>query len=213
MKPPQRVSNATEDLALFGPPPLLPGEDGNQYDRLLRDVSDIVTPTDIFEQIWVRDFANRAWETFRCRRLFSELCIVTKQQALVRVLGQLLPDGACIGQLGNGTDSPRLTKAEDLAWRYSQKEQNAVNEISRLLKLAGLTLEILNAEALSVRSDDFERLNRMITTAEARRNATLREIDRHRKGLGAELRRVIEQTEYAKHSVTEKTPADEMRAA
>ena len=161
----------------------------------------------------MRDFATHEWETLRCRRLFSELCIVTKQQALVRVLGRLLPDGACIFQLGNGIDIPRLTKAEELAWRYSQKEQNAVSEISSLLKLAGLTLEILNAEALSVRSDDFERLTRMITTAETRRNTTLREIDRHRKGLGAELRRAVEQTEYAKHSVAEQTPADERRAA
>src|ERR1700677_249082 len=190
MKLPQRVSNATDDLALFGPPPLLQGEDGDQYDRLLRDVSDIVTPTDIFERILVRDFATHEWETLRCRRLFSELCIVTKQQALARVLGQLLPNGTCTAQLGNGIDIPPLTKAEDLAWRYSLKEQDAVTEISRLLKLAGLTLEILNAEALSVRSDDFERLTRMITTAETRRNTTLREIDRHRKGLGAELRRV-----------------------
>lgn len=213
MKPPQSATNATQDLAIFGPPPLLPGEDDNQYNRLLRDVSDIVTPTDIFERIWVRDFANRAWETFRCRRLFSELCIVTKQQALVQVLGQLLPDGACTRQFGNGIDIPRLTKAEDLAWRYSLNEQDAVSEVSRLLKLAGLTLEILNAEALSLRSDDFERLNRMITTAEARRDATLREIDRHRGGLGAKLRRAVEQTEAAKHSVIEKIPADEKRAA
>jgi hypothetical protein len=40
-----------------------------------------------------------------------------------------------------------------------------------------------------------ERIDRMIMTAEARRNATLREIDRHRETLGRRLRQAVVEAE------------------
>jgi len=48
--PPQRAGR----LALFGPPPLLEGEDTAAYDELLVQISGAVKPADILEEIWVR---------------------------------------------------------------------------------------------------------------------------------------------------------------
>ena len=56
-------------LALFGPPPLLEGEDTVAYDELLVRISGAVKPTDIFEKIWIRDIVDLVWEAFRLCRL------------------------------------------------------------------------------------------------------------------------------------------------
>ena len=41
----------------------------------------------------------------------------------------------------------------------------------------------------------FERLDRMLASAEARRNNALREIDRHRSAFGAAVRQAIDEAE------------------
>jgi hypothetical protein len=52
----------------------------------------------------------------------------------------------------------------------------------------------------------LERIDRMVMTMEARRNAAYREIERHRIGLGERLRRAVEQVEDAEfREVDEKT--------
>ena len=48
------------------------------------------------------------------------------------------------------------------------------------------------AQALHIRLNDIERIDRMIMNAEARRNTVLREIDRHRAALADALRRATE---------------------
>ena len=45
------------------------------------------------------------------------------------------------------------------------------------------------AQTLAAEIDDIERIDRMITSAEARRNAALREIERHRTSVAERLRR------------------------
>ena len=51
------------------------------------------------------------------------------------------------------------------------------------------------AETLSRTIDSFERMDRMLASAEARRNNALREIDRHREALGAAMRRAVDEVE------------------
>ena len=53
------------------------------------------------------------------------------------------------------------------------------------------------AEALSSKIDTFERIDRTVASAEARRNNALREIDRHRSTLGAAVRQAIDKVEDA----------------
>ena len=60
-----------------------------------------------------------------------------------------------------------------------------------------LGMEHVMAEALSSKIETFERVDRMLASAEARRNNALREIDRHRSALGAAVRQSIEEVEDA----------------
>src|SRR5262249_54402859 len=83
---PERVGR----LALFGPPPLLEGEDTAAYDELLARISGAVKPADIFEEIWVRDVVDLVWEAFRLRRLKANLMTVVTHQGLTKILETLI---------------------------------------------------------------------------------------------------------------------------
>jgi hypothetical protein len=51
---------------------------------------------------------------------------------------------------------------------------------------------MVTARTLSANIDDLERIERMIMGAEARRNAALRELERHRKATAEALRRATD---------------------
>jgi hypothetical protein len=57
-------------------------------------------------------------------------------------------------------------------WAMGDKE--AVSEVEWLLRRAGLTIDAVMAQTLAARIDDVERIDRMATIAEARRDAVLR---------------------------------------
>lgn len=57
------------------------------------------------------------------------------------------------------------------------------------------------AQCLAANIDSIERIDRMIMTAEVRRNAALREIDRHRASFGQALRRETQAAEDAEFEV------------
>jgi hypothetical protein len=45
-------------VSIFGPSPLLAGEDAAAYDELLLHVTTSVRPSDILDEIWVRDIVD-----------------------------------------------------------------------------------------------------------------------------------------------------------
>jgi hypothetical protein len=54
-------------LALFGPPPLIEGEDATAYERLLACFRADMKPVDIHEEIWVHDIGALVWDILRRR--------------------------------------------------------------------------------------------------------------------------------------------------
>jgi hypothetical protein len=70
---PAARSNGLNDESIFGPPPVLEEEDDLAYDALRKRVTRDVKPSDILEKIWVRDAVDLTWETFRWRRLMTEV--------------------------------------------------------------------------------------------------------------------------------------------
>jgi len=79
--------------------------------------------------------------------------------------------------------------ADRLSWQWAAGEEEATAEVERLLDQAGLTIDAVMAQTLAVRIDDVERIDRMVTIAEARRDAVLREIRARRAAFGRALRR------------------------
>jgi hypothetical protein len=109
-------------------------------------------------------------------------------------------------------NSARARKAEELARDYAQRKPGAIGLIHKLLARANSSIEALIAEALAEELDSIERIDRLATIAETRRNTMLREIDRRRAALGEALRRQVEEVE-GEFEVIEKAPAEEKSAA
>jgi hypothetical protein len=178
-----------EHPALFGPPPLFDGEDTKIYEQLLTQVSATVMPTDIFEEIWVRDFVDLTFEVFRLRRLKASLMTVNAYKGLTETLSPL------VGRM----------QAETLAEGWAARKSDVVEAVNKTLTSARLTTDSILAQTFSLIVNDIERIEHMMALAEARRNATLREIDRHRQTLGQKLRRAAQQLEDGQFRVIEHT--------
>lgn len=174
---------------LFGPPPLFDGEDTKIYDQLLKEISTAVTPADIFEDIWVRDVVDLTIEVLRLRRLKASLMTANAYKGLTETLSPL------VGRM----------QAETLAEGWAARKSDVVEEVTKTLTSAGLTIDSIMAQTFSLKLNDMERIEHMIALAEARRNATLREIDRHRQTLGQKLRRAAQQLEDGQFRVIEHT--------
>jgi hypothetical protein len=77
-------------------------------------------------------------------------------------------------------DRAKGCKAEELVQEYVRREANAVTPVHELLTDAGVSMDGLMADALAEKLDDIERIDRLISIAESRRNASLHEIERRR---------------------------------
>ena len=73
-----------------GEPTLLLGEDGRGYDELLAEVSRVLVPHDVIEDMWIRDVVDLAWDVLRLRRLKANLLRVRAREALREVLDPLV---------------------------------------------------------------------------------------------------------------------------
>ena len=104
-------------------------------------------------------------------------------------------------------DGARARKAKELVQEYVRREPDAVTLIDQLLTGAGKSMDGLTADALAEHLDDIERIDRLTTIAESRRNVSLHEIDRRRAVLGETLRRSVQEIEDGEFEVIETTPA------
>jgi hypothetical protein len=167
----QQAQEAARESDLLGPPPVIAGEDAQEFWELLERVRDDVKPDDMLEEIWVRDAVELVWEARRLRRLKASVFEVGAHEGLARVLRPFV-------------DS---LEADELAEKWLRRHRK-LKEVDERLAAAGLSMDAVMAETLASRLDDVERIERMIATVEARLAAALREIDRHRAVLAERLR-------------------------
>ena len=182
---------------LLGPPPLITGECDDDYDKLLDRISRAVKPTDAIEEIWIWDVVDLTWETFRLRCLKVSLLEVNLHKGLMIVLRPMLGYSA----------------AADLTKSWAARDPNAVKKTEALLASAELDMDAVMAQTFAGEIDHVDRIDRMIMSAEARRNVALREIDRHRAALGEQLRRATQDIEDAHFKVIAPKGEKEKRAA
>jgi hypothetical protein len=97
-----------------------------------------------------------------------------------------------------------ILEHQELSVAWARRDATSVKKVDALLQQAGLDQEAIAAQTLAVKLDAFERIDRMIMQAEARRNVILREIDRHRDVLAQRLREastMIEDAEFVEVAV------------
>ncbi len=94
----------------------------------------------------------------------------------------------------NEEDDLRVLDA-DLLNNWARRVPYAVKKVERALKAADLTNDAVLAAALWENIGIIGRIDQMGAAAEARRNAVLREIDRHRESLAGQMRRKLPEIE------------------
>ena len=176
------VSNLVPDAVIASAEPsaaaeplltlLLENEDAAAYDEIFARISAAVKPADFLEEIWVRDVVALVWEAFRLRRLKTCLMEAAVPHGLARVISSLRLHAA----------------AKEIAAGWALRNGECVRQVESLLDQSGLTMEHVMAERLAERIEDVERIDRMIASAEQRRGAMLREVERHRASLASRLR-------------------------
>ena len=250
------VPGRAQRLALFGPPPLIEGEDAAAYDQLLARIFAAVKPVDVIDEMFTADVVSLEWEVLRLRRLKWSLIRAPALEALENLLGKnldydlysehfaddlaeilqrYLPEdqvnsaqtlarecaqseadavdkvtkilAAIRLNMNQVLDDAKGRKAKELVQEYVRREPDAVNLVHELLADAGVSMDGLMADALAEKLDDIERLDRLTTIAESRRNASLHEIERRRAVLGETLRRNVQAIEDGEFEEIETTPA------
>ena len=167
---PPSVSAPATALALAQPAPLATGEDPATYDDLLARVVAAVKPDGVIEDLWVRDVADDAWEVLRLRRYKAGYLAACRRDGMSTVL-------AGIGE----------TMFFTLAQRWAAREPTALNEVRERMADAGVGDDAVMGSAFAKHINEFDRIERLIGAAMARRAATLREIGRHRAELAEQL--------------------------
>ena len=99
-------------------------------------------------------------------------------------------------------------KAKELARKYMERAPASVKTVDEILTGAGMTIDTLFVAGFADVLDYVERIDRLGTIAESRRNASLREIDRRRAAIRETLRRSLQQVEEAEYQLVETPPAE-----
>ena len=130
------------------------------------------------------DIAHLVWEILRLRRCKALIINLAFREALEELAAQLLRDP---GQ----SQFDVKGEAEELAEAWFSKDP-AKKKISKLLDYFHLDKSAIEAEAIRRSASDIELLDRLLASAESRRDKALRRIAEYRGDLGRQMRNVAE---------------------
>ena len=94
-----------------------------------------------------------------------------------------------------------------LAADWAIGDPAAIERVKELLASVGLTMDNVIAQTTASELDKIERFNRLIASAEGRRNALLREIEHHRAAFAQRLRAEVQKIENAEFEIVETSAA------
>jgi len=93
----------------------------------------------------------------------------------------------------------------ELVEAWARGDRRAIQQVKTILNSAKLTMDAVIAETVSVHIEQLERMERMLALLEARRNAILREIDRHRDARTRPLRPTLNEFEGRQLRIVDET--------
>ena len=143
--------------------PLLQGESGTDFDRLLQAFVHEVEPRGAVEDMYVRDIARIVWEMLRLRRCETAMINAGFCGAIEAVASRLME------HLGEPYE-PRRQKAAELARQWFVGDRH---EVLKLLGRFELDESALEAEAIRRSSRVLEPVEKALMALEARRDKAL----------------------------------------
>jgi hypothetical protein len=149
---------------LFGPPPILQGEDPEAYLAIGQALWDARQPADFIEASWVNDIAYHLWEGSRLRRLKVKLIDASKVEGATKLIRRL--------------SGEFLNAAFWSGWALGEQEN--VDYVNSLLTSAGLDQDAILAQTVETIVDKLDAIERQSAQLEARRLVTIRDFDQYR---------------------------------
>jgi hypothetical protein len=158
--------------ALFGHAPTLKTEDDEIYWNCMERFVKCVEPQHVIEWLWIKDVVDLSWEIWRLRRLKIELVEIDRENENARIeWGREHADEPYFEGLLGGTGTPPTP---------AQIEARKNKPL--------LDTEADSAEFLFRHIEQYERIEKLLTSAELRRDRILREIELRRDHMGRRLR-------------------------
>lgn len=168
---------------LFDKRPIVDGEKADEYDNLLETIHDRVGPIDFIEELWVKDVVDLLWDARRYRRWRDSILVQARYAAAVKcAFTALMNDMSHLE-----SEDVYQAQAEDLASGWVRGDDEKALKLDFLIMGLGLTLSDLIAQGFLLKLTEVERIERMIASANQRRDVLLREIIRKRAVLGQQL--------------------------
>jgi hypothetical protein len=159
---------------IFEKPPLLQTEDPALYWRLFDHLVKAIRPANIVDWLQLKDIADYSWEVFRLQRFKGATVDLARRRAVESVLRTLLPHVATSSKVAD--EVTRLSHG----WFTDPKTKG---EAMAILKLFGLTPEVVDAEAFVASNQKLQGIDEMLGIAAVRRDASAREIERRREAV------------------------------
>jgi hypothetical protein len=163
-EPPRKYKPRLGDK-IFGPLPRVPGEDPEAYRALVHEGFESLEPKNLFEEIWIRDLVDYAWEMGRLTRLKADV---------------LLSDVAL--EVAERTQRPLAAVLADCFFaNWFAGAPQAPGEVEKMVASVGMSVEALYARSLVRKADSIGRIDRIYFHAASRRDEILKEIESQRE--------------------------------
>ena len=146
-------------------PPAVPKDLEMEFDELWQMFREALQPADFIDEMYIRNAADLEMEVRNARKLKAALMASSRDSGLKTLLDKL------------GLQHSART---NLAEAWMRGEPSATKEVKALLGSAQMGADEIFAHTLANKIDVFEKVERMIAQAEARRNAHISELARHR---------------------------------
>ena len=151
---------------LLGKPFLAKGETLEQYKELEESLMARLKPHDAQEYIWVKDVVDLQWELLRMRQIKIKYLNARTWQGLKIFLQERDVD---------------TLEAQKLSKLWMENNPRALTLVKKMFTDWAADESDILASTYMRFIENMERIDRMIIGLEARRNAALREIERHRE--------------------------------
>lgn len=164
-----------EILPIASRPPVLSSESLVEYETLRKRLFDEVQPANIFEEMFANDLLNLHWEILRYTRCKQGIIDSIRTVALRNLL-----------TYGKGELLGSQAEEKDLAVGWNNDPGKRA-EIIRRLKQRNLDEMAIEAEAIRLRLEELQVLERLIAGLEARRDKALFKISDFREYFASKL--------------------------
>lgn len=150
---------------LFGPPPILEGDDPAAYRMIGQSIWDAWQPRDFIEMMWVNDVAYLLTEGIRLRRMKGKLIDGSRIEGVSKLIRRLT------GQYFDGSYWSD--------WALGNKEN--VEFVESIFCQAGFDDKAVVAQTIAVVIDTIDKIERQSSQFEARRLVTIRDFSHYRE--------------------------------